>query len=263
MTLPSKAYTPLKPGYRPETDTTDPLNATQLQWFQSLIGSLRWIVELGRVDIANAVSLLSSFLATPRTTHLQQALHIFSYLKRYSNPVLMMDLKYMRIEEPPNTEEWNDFYPSATEPIPSNAPPPLGNSVSTTCFVDADWAGDKVNRRSHTGILLFVNRAPITWISKKQSTVETSTHGAELVASRLAVDTIDSLRYKLRMFGIPIAGPTTMWCDNMSVVHNGTRPDSTLKRKHNSISYHRIREAVAAGYIVIRKIETKRNLAMC
>jgi len=154
-----------------------------------------------------------------------------------------------------------DFYPGAKEQIPQNAPPPRGNPVTTTAYVDADWAGDTTNRRSHSGVLLFVNSAPINWFSKKQTTVETSTHGAELVATRIGIDMVDALRYKLRMFGVPIDGATTIYCDNQSVVHNGTRPESTLKKKHNSISFHRIREAVAAGYINIRKINTQDNLA--
>ena len=85
--------------------------------------------------------------------------------------------------------------------------------------------------------------------------------GAELVATQLAIDMIDALRYKLRMFGIPIGGPTTIWCDNQSVVHNSTTPDSALQKKHDSISYHHIQEAVAVGYIIIRKIGTHDNLA--
>jgi hypothetical protein len=79
--------------------------------------------------------------------------------------------------------------------------------VSTHCFVDADHAGNLVTRRSQSGILLFVNRAPIVWYSKRQNTVETSTFGSEFVAMCIAVELIESLRYKLRMFGIPIDGP--------------------------------------------------------
>ena len=91
--------------------------------------------------------------------------------------------------------------------------------------------------------------------------METSTHGAELVSTRIAVEMVESLRYKLRMFGIPLDGLTIMYCDNSSVVHNGSRPESVFKKKHNSISFHKIREAVAAGYIEIHKIRSEDNLA--
>ena len=85
-------------------------------------------------------------------------------------------------------------------------------------FVDADHAGDKVTRRSHSGILIYLNNAPIDWYSKKQNTVESSTFGSEFIAMRIACDKIEALRYKLRMFGIPIIGPTDVYCDNISVI---------------------------------------------
>ena len=111
------------------------------------------------------------------------------------------------------------------------------------------------------GILLFVNKAPIIWLSKRTNTVESSTFGSEIVAMRSAVDLIESLRYKLRMFGIPIEGPTNVFCDNEAVTKNCGTPESTLKKKHHSIAYHRNREAVAAGTIRIAKEDSETNLA--
>jgi hypothetical protein len=127
--------------------------------------------------------------------------------------------------------------------------------------VDADHAGNQVTRRSHTGILIFCNRAPIIWFSKRQNTVETSTFGSEFIAARIVVELIDGLRYKLRMFGIPIDGPANMYCDNGSVVTNCTKPESTLKKKHNAITYHRVRESAAQGTIRIAKENGETNLA--
>jgi hypothetical protein len=133
--------------------------------------------------------------------------------------------------------------------------------VSTHCFVDADHAGNRITRRSQTGILIFCIRAPILWYSKRQNTVETSTFGSEFVAMRIAVELIEGLRYKLRMFGIPIDCPTNVFCDNEAVTKNVTLPESTLKKKHNAIAYHRSREAVAAGTIRVAKEDGKTNLA--
>jgi hypothetical protein len=78
-------------------------------------------------------------------------------------------------------------------------------------FVDADHAGNQVTRRSHTGILLYLNCAPIMWYSKARSTVELSTFGSEFVAIRIAVDLIESIRYKLRMFGVPLQGTANVF----------------------------------------------------
>ena len=56
---------------------------------------------------------------------------------------------------------------------------------------------------------------------------------------KVAVEMIESLRYKLRMFGIPIEGPTNVFCDNEAVYKNTSLPESTLKnKKHHAISYH-------------------------
>jgi hypothetical protein len=99
------------------------------------------------------------------------------------------------------------------------------------------------------------------WYSKRQNTVETSTFGSEIVALRIAVELIDSLRYKLRMFGVPLAGPARVFCDNESVVKTTTIPESRLKKKHCSIGYHRIRESVAAGAVLIYYETSDTNLA--
>ena len=71
-----------------------------------------------------------------------------------------------------------------------------------------------------------------------QSTVETSTYGSEFIALRTATDLVSSMIYKIRMFGIHLDGPAQMFCDNESVVKNGSYPDSPLKNRHISIAYH-------------------------
>ena len=114
-------------------------------------------------------------------------------------------------------EAMKKFYPDAQEAIPDNAPKPRGRAVQINCFVDADHAGNKVTRRSHTGILIFLNMAPIYWFSKRQNTVESSTYSSEFVALRIAAEKIIALRYKLRMFGIPIEGSANVFCDNEAV----------------------------------------------
>jgi hypothetical protein len=129
------------------------------------------------------------------------------------------------------------------------------------CFDNADHAGNCITRRSQTGILIFLNRAPIIRYSKAQNTIESSTFGAEFVATKMAVELIEGLRYKLRMFGIPIDGPVNTFVDNNSVMLNTTIPTSTLKKKRNSIAYHRVRELIAAGVIRIAKVSGKKNLA--
>ena len=63
--------------------------------------------------------------------------------------------------------DWFDFYRGAEESIPPNKPEERGLGVYVSVFVDADLAEDKANRRSQTGILIFVNKDPIHWYSKR------------------------------------------------------------------------------------------------
>ena len=89
--LPHKANTPLASNCRPELDVTAELNANDTSLCQSWIGMLRWIVELGRVDICLEVSMMSSHLALPRQGHLDQVAHIFGYLNNHANTALVFD----------------------------------------------------------------------------------------------------------------------------------------------------------------------------
>ena len=107
----------------------------------------------------------------------------------------------------------------------------------------------------------MVNRAPILWFSKRQNTVETSTFGSEFVALKTAVEMVEGMNHKLRMMGVPLDGPANVFCDNESVVKNSTKPESTLKKRHNAIAYHRCREAQAAGIIRIAFENGETNLA--
>jgi hypothetical protein len=77
---------------------------------------------------------------------------------------------------------------------------------------------NRVNHRSHTRILIYLNTAPIVWYYIVQTTVESSTLGSEFVALRIATDLIVSLRYKLYMLGVSIDGPANVLTDNSSVV---------------------------------------------
>ena len=86
--LPKKSETPLPTSYRPELDVTPELEPTEASFYASLIGMLRWIVELGRIEICLEVSMMSSHLALPREGHLQEVLHKFAHLKKYHNSEL-------------------------------------------------------------------------------------------------------------------------------------------------------------------------------
>ena len=268
--LPTKAPNPFPTNYRPETDSTAELNCEDANWYQELIGILRWAIELGRIDIMFEVTALSSSLAMPRQGHLDAALHVFAYLKKDPSRWLLMDPTLpgeFQGTSPWIDSDWTDFYPDAKEELPPDMPKPRGKYVTITCFVDADHASNRLTRRSHTGIIILVNKAPVVWYSKRQNTVESSSFGSEFIAMRIAIDLIQALRYKLRMFGVPL-GPNSdlplaadVFCDNQSVVTNSSDALSKLNKKHNSIAFHRVRESCAGGWIRIAKVGSENNWA--
>ena len=128
-------------------------------------------------------------------------------------------------------------------------------------FCDAAFAGDLVTRRSQTGILIFISNTPITWFSKRQNTVEASIFGSEFVAFRVGCEMNDGLQYKLCMMGVPVKGPTNVYCDNQAVVSNSSLAESTLKKKYLSVCYHKVRECYAKDAVRITYKPTATNLA--
>ncbi len=147
------------------------------------------------------------------------------------------------------------------EAIPPDMPPPLGKDVDLCMMLDSDHAGEKRTQRSRTGSIIFCNLAPVIWLSKQQVTIETSIFGAEFVAMKHGIKTLRGLRYKIHMMSTPLSGPTYVYGDNMSQVTNSSRPESTLKKKCNSICYHAIRELVAIVETLLMHIRTGENLA--
>eukprot|EP00590_Aulacoseira_subarctica_P011644 CAMPEP_0172424146 /NCGR_PEP_ID=MMETSP1064-20121228/21716_1 /TAXON_ID=202472 /ORGANISM="Aulacoseira subarctica , Strain CCAP 1002/5" /LENGTH=1711 /DNA_ID=CAMNT_0013165931 /DNA_START=811 /DNA_END=5943 /DNA_ORIENTATION=- len=159
-----KADTPLPSNYHPEDDQSAFLKDDEISLYQSFIGTLRWAVELGRIELTFAVSLMSRFTTAPRTDHMQKLLHMFSYIKRHLDSKLVFD-PFTRDWSHINflNHDWNDFYPDAFEPMPSNAPEPRGKAIQINMFCDAAHANDHVTRRSTTGVIIFLQGTPILW----------------------------------------------------------------------------------------------------
>ena len=76
---------------------------------------------------------------------------------------------------------------------------------------------------------------------------------------KTAVEALRGIRYKLRMMGVPLNGPTYVYGDNMSVIYNTSRPESTLKKKSNSICYDAVRETGASGKFLTTHCKTRDN----
>jgi len=261
--LPTKAPSPFSNDYRPELDVSPELTMSEASHYQSLIGVLRWIVELGRADVTTEASMLASCLALPRQGHLQQLYNVFAYLKLKHNAEMIFDPSEPDI--PDNDfvrQDWSaSVYNNAKEVIPKDMPEPKGFGFKIRAFVDSDHAGSEKTRRSRTGYMVFLNNAPIYWTSKKQGSIMTSSFGSEFIAMKECCEYLRGLRYKLRMMGIPCDFPSYVYGDNQSVLVNSSVPTSVLKKKSCSIAYHFVREGVAADEWRTTYISTHENVA--
>ena len=258
--LPPPLKTPMSSSYIPELDKTAELEAKEITFYQELIGILRWATELGCVDILHEISILSQYQASPRRGHLLQLLQIFSFLDKNPKLVLYLDPGLPRIDYATfrtNPEDFHEMYRDDTEEMPHRMPPPRGRPVWITAFVDASHGANKVTRKSHSGYIVFINQAPILWYSKRQQTVESSAFSSEFIALKVCVEALEGLRFKLRMFGVPLprGEPSHCFCDNESVVKNTTNVESTLNKKHSQIAYHFVRWCVAAGVVTLSWID--------
>ena len=121
--LSMKINAPLSNGYRPELDSSPELYGADGYYYQSFIGVLWQMVELGIIDICCEVSMMSSHFALTREGHLDQVFHIFTYLKKHHNYVLVFDLSYpdVNIETFPK-HDWKIFYGDVKESIPPDMP---------------------------------------------------------------------------------------------------------------------------------------------
>jgi hypothetical protein len=102
-------------------------------------------------------------------------------------------------------------------------------------FIDSDHTGDKVSRCSRISFVIFLNFGMIDWLSKKQSTVETSVFGAKFCTTKHGIESLRGIYYKLSMMAVPTKGPLYVYGDNMSVVTNLSKPEVTLRKASNSI----------------------------
>ena len=171
-----------------------------------------------------------------------------AYLKRNHNSRLALDPTYPDIDyETFNIDkDCTHFYGDISEAIPPKAPDPLGKSVYLRIIADSDHSGDKSTRSSCTGFMIFMNMSLINWLSKRQLTVETAVFRADFFAMKHGVETLRGLWYKLCMMGVPIAVPSYVYDDNMSVIHNTSNTAYVLNKKSNIICYHFMRESLAA-----------------
>ena len=107
----------------------------------------------------------------------------------------------------------------------------------------------------------FVGSTLVSWSSKRQGAVASSTYAAEFTALRNGTEEIVTMRYMLRCLGIPVESPSKLFGDNLGVIQNAANADADLKKKHVAISFHYVKKSIAAGVVTPYWLKGKCNLA--
>jgi len=201
MTQPARVDCPLNPsvksckdgvsGGSPKKTTTAP--------FRQLIGALMYAANGTRPDISYAMCSLSRFNQDPKPSHWEAAKRTMRYLI--------------------STKEKCIVYPKGEE------------SLQLACYSDADYGNDRDDRKSISGVLILLNKAPVVWRSIKQTKVASSTAVAEFVAAALAAKECIWLRNILFELGLPQSEPTPLFVDNQTAIHLITNNQVHAKTK--------------------------------
>ena len=207
--------------------------------YREAVGTLLWLSLGTRPDICYAVSQVAKYNDCYGREHWKAVKRIFRYLKG----TLRLGLKFMKS---------NHNGVRSIREI---------DICLTLGFVDSDHGRCIDTRRSITGYIFFLGSSPISWQSKQQTSVALSSMEAEYMAACAAAQEIIWLNRLLQEFGCHFTQPITLLEDNQSCIHLSKNPGDFVKSKHIHTRYHFVREQVEKGTIILKKIDTKDNLA--
>jgi hypothetical protein len=217
--------TPVDPGHRLVKASEDE-EALDQPLYQSVVGSLMYLATCTRPDIAFAVGMLARFSSKPKRSHWTAAKRVLRYLKGTNN----LGILYK-------------------------------GDLGMHGYSNADWAGDADDRKSTSGYLFLIAGGPVSWKSRKQSTVALSTAEAEYVALSTAIQECMWMQRLLSDLGNPPDGPTTILEDNQSSIAMARNPQFHGRAKHIDIKHHFVREQVSNGSMELRYCPTNDMLA--
>ena len=227
-----KAYlvsTPLEPGVRLSVSMCpkDEKGKTKMakKPYQMIVGSLMYAAITTRPDISFAVQQLSQFSSNPGRQHWKAAKRVVRYLKGTQDYGLVLGGK---------------------------------RNIRLTGYTDADWANDPDRRRSISGYLFSLGGRVISWSSRKQQTVATSSCEAEYMAASYCTKEALWLRNLLEHLGIAQRNPTTIYCDNQGAISLTKDASLHSRSKHIDVAHHFVRERVETNQVTFEYVPTHR-----
>jgi hypothetical protein len=197
--------------------------------FQHLVGSLQFAASQTRPDIAFSVGALARFNTNNNTTHYVAAKGVMRYLKETQHHGLLYKGKNAKME--------------------------------LEVFVDSDFAGDPIDRKSVTGYVIKLAGAPIAWKSQKQTMVTTSTSEAELVALSTVSKNVTWLTLLLKEIGLPVKSPVIIHGDNQQSIGSAVANGVTPRSKHIDVKYFAVREQIELGHQQMDYVPSNLNQA--
>ncbi len=194
--------------------------------YRGMIGSLLYLTA-SRPDILFSVCLCARFQSDPRESHMTAVKRIFRYLKGTTNLGLLYrkSLDYKLIG-----------------------------------FCDADYAGDRIERKSTSGNCQFLGDNLISWASKRQTTIAMSTAEAEYISAASCCTQLLWMKHQLEDYQI-IANSIPIYCDNTAAICLSKNPILHSRAKHIEIKHHFIRDYVQKGILDIQFIDTENQWA--
>ncbi|GJE98550.1 hypothetical protein PsYK624_147820 [Phanerochaete sordida] len=220
------AATPLPHKYTP-AKYDGPVDPARRSRFQTIIGSLMYLMLGTRPDIAFAVTKLAQHSANPSEDHVSKALYICRYLQ--------------------GTREYALEF-SGQE------------GLGLVAFTDSDWGSDPIDRRSQTGYLLRLAGGAFSWNSRAQRTVAHSSMDAEYMALSDCSRQVVWVRALLAELGYTLDS-TPICCDNQGAIFVSSNPVTERRSKHIDIRYHYIRDIVEQGHVQIYYVPGEDNPA--